>query len=157
MRVIMERSWINNRVLLLRCREFKQIFAIQNEWSHFIYTLIYSGNFHWPCFLCQGLLQSQITGTRSFVPCRMNHRPGAESWGAGLLLVSYTESARGMLMRLLQFPSSLLWFSVPQEVRMAHAFGVPTTMSVLVSQKSKLLSLIRPVGWNESLRFEDGS
>lgn len=37
MRVIMERSWINNHVQLLRCREFKQIFAIQNEWPHFIY------------------------------------------------------------------------------------------------------------------------
>ena len=47
-----------------------------------------------------------------FVPCRMNQRPGAEPWGAGLLLVSFTEPSISMLMWLLQFPSSLLWFAV---------------------------------------------
>ena len=37
MRVIMEIFWIIMFYLILRCMEFKQIFAIQNEWPHFMY------------------------------------------------------------------------------------------------------------------------
>ena len=126
---------------ILRCTEFKQIFAIQNEWPHFIYIDLFR---KLPLTMFSVPRIAAVPDNWNMLLCTMQNesKTGAEPWRAGLLLVSFTEPTRRLLTWLLQFPSSLLWFAVTQEVRMAHAFGVPTTMSILVSQNSKFLSLI---------------
>lgn len=127
--------------LILRCIEFKQIFAIQNEWPHFIYIDLFR----------------KLPLTMFSVP-RIAAVP--DNWNMLLCTMQNESKARGRTLES-RFASGVLYWANQKDADVVptvpffspmvccdpgsqngSCFGVPTTISILVSQNSKFLSLI---------------